>query len=56
MSVLKLTLITCDGCGETYASGDSKGDTAEQQRAEYKVDGWSYARGGLDFCSECKGQ
>ncbi len=54
MSAIILTIIGCDECGETYASGDMKQMTAKEQRDEYKVDGWKYSKG-KDYCPECRG-
>lgn len=55
MSVKKLYLIICDGCGETYASGDLKQLTAKMQRDEYVSDGWKYIHG-KDYCQDCSDQ
>lgn len=52
MSVIRLTLIVCDACGATYADGDVKTMTAEQQRHEYVADGWQ-RRNGKDYCEDC---
>ncbi len=52
MSVIKLTLISCDACGATYADGDAKTMSAEQQRCEYVADGWKH-RNGKDYCADC---
>ncbi len=50
------TIITCDGGGEgcegTFANGDSRNETAKQQRAGYPDHGWIYYKG-RDYCPTC---
>lgn len=42
---------TCDGCGNTEASGDSNA-TAKEVRQEIRKFGWrNYGR--LDYCKDC---
>ncbi len=54
MSAKIETLVICDGpiCGEVYAEGDARHESASQQREGYGGDGWHFS-GGKDFCQKC---
>lgn len=55
MSVIRCTLISCDGCGETFPSDAvPEGNTAADIRSELRLDDWRCAlRGGEDYCPDC---
>ena len=63
MSIVVETLLFCDGrsqgctCQMTapYADGDSKSDSAKEQRNSAKAEGWS-RRNGKDYCPDCTDQ
>jgi hypothetical protein len=53
VSVVKLTLIICDKCNMTYADGDYKQASANDQRDKFVYDGW-INKGKKDYCYNCK--
>ena len=51
MSVIKETLVICDGCGDSN-NGDDRYLTATKIRAARKAQGWTH-RGMHDYCPKC---
>lgn len=50
MSVTRLTIVSCDGCGFAW---DDSHQTVKQIRADRRSEGW-VQRESKDYCSVCK--
>jgi hypothetical protein len=55
VSVSTITYVHCDGCGDPIDDGAQPGDTAADQRADARLDGWAVSLpGGRDLCPDCR--
>jgi len=51
--IVMRALLICNGCGETFGTGDGCESTAKEVRSEAKQEGWVH-NNGSDLCENCK--